>query len=63
MEHEATLKKIEKLGFGQQAVKLLRDYLCHRQDYTEIGTSQSNLQEVKHGVPQGSILGPLIYII
>ena len=63
VEHETALKKLEKLGFDQNALKLLRSYLCGRSVFTEIGLSKSKLITVHHGVPQGSILGPLLYLI
>ena len=63
VEHETTLHKLRLLGVGDRAIGLLRNYLCNRQVFTEIGMSRSALSQVKHGVPQGSILGPLLYII
>ena len=63
VEHEALLRKMEKMGIGGRALSLLRNYLCNRRVCTEIGIGRSEMTTVDHGVPQGSILGPLLYII
>jgi len=39
------------------------DYLKHRFQYTVVNGHPSNLDEVKYGVPQGSLLGPRLYTI
>ena len=39
------------------------DYLKHRFQYTVVNSHPSNLDEVKYGVPQGSLLGPRLYTI
>ena len=41
---------------------LFRNYLTKRRQYTELSGLKSNLSQIKTGVPQGSILGPLLYI-
>ena len=38
-------------------------YLCHRQQYVNIYATNSQHKHIKYGVPQGSILGPLLFII
>ena len=45
------------------AVKWVEDYLTDRMQSTYANNTYSPLQAVKQGVPQGSILGPLLYII
>ena len=41
----------------------MKNYLAQRYQYTDIGGVLSDLAEVLAGVPQGSILGPLLFII
>ena len=42
------------------AMNLSKSYLSDRMQCTEIGDTQSKLTYIKHGVPHGSILGPLV---
>ena len=40
-----------------------KSYLSNRMQCTEVGNIRSNLNYVKCGVPQGSILGPLLFLL
>ena len=42
---------------------MLNSYLSNRKQYVQIGGTKSNLSNIMTGVPQGSILGPLLFII
>ena len=48
-------------GFFDQALSLLQSYLCNRFHRRIMNGSVSSLNEVTTGVPQGSILGALIF--
>ena len=50
-------------GIRGNALKWFQSYLTDRQQCTEIGNTQSNLEYIKCGVPQGSILGPLLFLL
>lgn len=63
IDHELLLKKLEASGFGGPALALLRNYLEGRTLITEIGGKCSRPMPVKCGVPQGSILSPLLFTI
>ena len=50
-------------GIRGSSLKLLTSYLTNRQQLTYINDVSSHLKELKCGVPQGSILGPLLFLI
>ena len=63
VNHEILLKKLQYYGIRGTALKWFQSYLKDRMQCTEIGNTQSNLEYVKCGVPQGSILGPLLFLL
>ena len=44
-------------------LNLLKDYLSHRTQQTPINGMLSQPQEINHGVPQGSVLGPMFFLL
>jgi len=63
VDHSALLKKLEHYGIRGSALSWLQAYLANRSQYVNLGTARSVPKLLKYGVPQGSILGPLLFII
>ena len=63
VNHEILTKKLEYYGIRGTALQWLKSYLCNRMQCTEVGDTQSELEYIKCGVPQGSVLGPLLFLL
>ena len=63
VNHDILLDKLEHYGICGIANNWFRSYLADRQQYVSIESNYSSTRNLKYGVPQGSILGPLILII
>ena len=63
VSHERLLLKLEHYGVRGVALHLVKSYLTDRKQYVNINESISSLKPISMGVPQGSILGSLFYII
>ena len=63
VDHDLLLKKLRLYGFKEDAISWLNSYLSDRRQCVSIDGSLSRLEPVPTGVPQGSILGPILYIL
>ena len=61
LNHKLLIAKLEAYGFDHNAVAYIYDYLSKRNQRTKIKSTYSSWREIKYGVPQGSILGPLLF--
>ena len=61
IDHEILLSKLELYGFKGVSLNLFRDYLSDRTQVTVINNVNSETSFISCGVPQGSILGPLLF--
>ena len=63
VNHKILLSKLEHYGVRCCALEWLRSYLSYRKQYVSINGNSSNLLSISCGVPQGSVLGPLLSLI
>ena len=63
VSHSLLLEKLKVYGFNENSIKWIKNYLNNRYQKVYIDGAYSELLNVEDGVPQGSILGPLLYII
>ena len=63
VEHTILLRKLEHYGIRGLALKWMTSYLKHRSQFVSLSGENSSIKHMQYGVPQGSILGPLLFII
>ena len=63
VNHEILCDKLELYGLRGNINKLLKSYLSNRKQYVSINGFDSEVKDVSCGVPQGSSLGPLLFLL
>ena len=57
------IEKLEAYGVGENSLRLMQNYLSHRQQRVKVGSPFSEWLEIILGIPQGYILGPILFNI
>ena len=63
VDHTIILRKLEQYGIRGKTHRWVESYLSNRSQNVEYNNSKSDTKLITHGVPQGFILGPLLFII
>ena len=63
IDHKLLLTKLEHYGIRGVAYDWIKSYLCERKQYVSVNSCNSEAMSVVCGVPQGSILGPKLFIL
>ena len=63
IDHDILLHKLDYYGFRRIVLDWFRDYLSNSTQYISYNDNKSDLKTILCGVPQGSILGPLSFIL
>ena len=61
LSHELIIAKLNAYGFSLSALKLMQSHLSERKQRTKINQAYSSWEEILFAVPQGSILGPILF--
>ena len=63
VDHDILLKKLHMYGIKRKNLKWFQGYLTNRKQFMKCRDQNTDLEVYRCGVPQGSILGPLLFLI
>jgi hypothetical protein len=63
VNHKMLISKLQSYGIRGTALELMKSYLSERSQYTKVDCTKSDIKKIQCGVPQGSVLGPLFFLI
>ena len=63
VDHQILISKLEHYGIRGSALELFKSYLTNRNQYVQIDKFKSQTLPINCGVPQGSVLGPLLFLL
>ena len=63
VDHDILLSKLDHMGFRGHSLQYFRSYLTGRRQYTQVGDYKSNECPINKVVPQGSVLGPVLFCL
>ena len=61
--HYRLLEKLERIGIKGKLLNIIRDFLTNRKFRVSVEGKFSSLKDILSGIPQGSVLGPLLFLI
>ena len=62
ISHSLLLHKLAELGLSENSINFIKSYLSDRKQRTKFQNCISDIETIKSGIPQGSILGPILFV-